>query len=57
MRPDRALAVSYIMAAVPVPDGFDEVKSIEPGAKEATLALTSASGVTVKVPVDWKLAS
>ena len=52
LAPDRPFVVNYLMATVPIPRGFDRVASIRPGAGRDSVALKSASGKTVTVPVD-----
>jgi len=48
--PRRPLGVNYIMGAVPIPRGFDRVRSVE--AVEGGVTLSSDSGKAVRVPLD-----
>jgi hypothetical protein len=51
LAPERPFVVPYIMGAVPVPDGFDRVRTIEPAGDDDVVALRSASGQRLEVPV------
>jgi hypothetical protein len=46
------LAVNYIMAAAPVPDGFDRVVSITDDGTSQGVLLCSASGQEIRAKVD-----
>jgi hypothetical protein len=50
--PGNPLVVNHIMGVVPIPDGFDQVVSIEPGPDPETALLRSLSGRTVPLVVD-----
>ena len=47
--PKRPTTINYIMAVVPIPAGFDEVKSIEPA--DRAVRINSNSGKSVQVPL------
>jgi hypothetical protein len=49
----KPLAVNFIMAAAPIPAGFDEVKTIKPGPDRRTVVLTSKSGKKANAAVCW----
>jgi hypothetical protein len=50
LQADRPTHVNYIMAAVPIPETFDEVATIEP--TDAGLRLHAQSGVTASTAID-----
>lgn len=50
--PDSPVTVNSIMAAAPVPGGFDEVRHIREGKHGRSVELESRSGKTIKVPLN-----
>lgn len=52
LRRGQSLVVNYIMAAAPIPRGFDRVASITPARDRQSVMLRSRSGREVRCPLD-----
>ena len=51
--PETPRVINFITAAVNIPDGFDCVKTIEPGDDQNSVIITAASGERITVPMDY----
>jgi len=51
-QPDTSISVNSIMAVAPIPQGFDEVRTIREGKSGRSVELESRSGKTIKAPLD-----
>jgi hypothetical protein len=54
LNPARPLVVNYIMGVAPIPAGFDQVRTIEPGADNQSIILQSSNGRKAAARVDLR---